>query len=64
MMRADSELFARVQAEAGGHCELRIWLGQVHVFPVLGLVPEARMALDDVARFVSELDGAGSAEAG
>jgi epsilon-lactone hydrolase len=56
MMRADSELFARVQQEAGGHCELQIWPGQVHVFPIFGLVPEARLALDEVARFVAELD--------
>ncbi|MCX6400114.1 MAG: alpha/beta hydrolase [Propionibacteriales bacterium] len=56
MMRGDSELFARVQQEAGGHCELQVWPGQVHVFPVFGLVPEARLALDEVTRFVAELD--------
>ncbi|KRA37707.1 MULTISPECIES: alpha/beta hydrolase [unclassified Nocardioides] len=56
MMRGDSELFTQVQQEAGGHCELQVWPGQVHVFPVLGLVPEARLALDEVTRFVAELD--------
>lgn len=56
MMRADSELFAQAQQEAGGHCELQIWPGQVHVFPILGMVPEARLAMAQVARFVAELD--------
>lgn len=61
MMRGDSELFAQVQQAAGGHCELQVWPGQVHVFPVLGLVPEARLALDEVARFVAELDAVAQA---
>lgn len=65
MMRGDAELFARVQGEAGGHCELQLWPGQVHAFPVLGLVPEGRLALDEVTRFVAELDAAaGDAAAG
>lgn len=56
MMRGDAELFARVQREAGGHCELQVWPGQIHVFPMLGVVPEARLALDEATRFVAELD--------
>lgn len=58
MMRADSELFARTQTEAGGHVELQVWPGQVHVFPVFGLVPEAREAVAEIVRFVAELDAA------
>jgi len=56
MLRGDAQLFAEAQRAAGGHCELQLWPGQGHVFPVLGLVPEARLAMDEVARFVAELD--------
>lgn len=63
MMVGDSELFARAQAEAGGHVELQVWPGQVHVFPIFGFVPEARLALDEVSRFVAELDATSSAAA-
>lgn len=62
MMRADSELFARVQAEAGGHVELQVWPGQLHVFPMFGMVPEARLAVAEIARFVAELDGAAQSQ--
>lgn len=61
MMRGDAELFARVQQEAGGHCELQIWPGQVHVFPVFGLVPEARLALREASRFVAGLTASAAA---
>jgi monoterpene epsilon-lactone hydrolase len=65
MMVADSELFARAQREAGGHCELQVWPGQVHVFPFFGFVPESRDAMAEVTRFVRELDSAlGAADAG
>jgi len=55
MMSADAELFARVQREAGGHCELQIWPGQLHAFQLLGL-PESRRAMAEIYRFVGELD--------
>lgn len=58
MMVADSELFARAQQKAGGHCELQIWPGQVHVFPFFSMVPEAREAMAEVVRFVGKIDGA------
>ncbi len=56
MMVADSELFARAQHEAGGHCELQVWPGQVHVFPFFAMVPEARDAMAEVVRFVGQID--------
>ena len=58
MMRGDSELWGEVQSAAGGHCEVQIWPGQVHVFAVFGIVPEARLAVSEIARFVAELDRA------
>lgn len=58
MMRGDSELWHEVQTAAGGHCELQVWPGQVHVFAVFGIVPEARLAVTEIERFVAELDQA------
>jgi acetyl esterase/lipase len=57
MMRGDAMLWQRVQAEAGGgYCEVQIWPGQAHVFSIFGLVPEARLTMLEVARFVAQLD--------
>jgi acetyl esterase/lipase len=56
MMRGDALLWERAQSAAGGQCELQIWPGQGHVFPLFGLVPEARMAFAEAVRFVRELD--------
>ncbi|KAA1419300.1 alpha/beta hydrolase [Nocardioides humilatus] len=64
MMRGDSELWGEVQTAAGGHCELQVWPGQVHVFPIFGLVPEARLAFREMVRFVEELDGAALSDVG
>ncbi len=55
MMSADAELFARVQREAGGHCELQVWPGQLHVFQLFGL-PESRRAMAEIYRFIDEVD--------
>lgn len=56
MMAADSELFAGLQVEAGGQCELQVWPGQLHVFPIFSFLPEASAALDEITRFVDALD--------
>lgn len=57
MMRGDALLWQRVQDEAGGgHCEVQIWPAQAHVFPMFGLVPEARLTMTEVARFIAQLD--------
>jgi len=50
-------LWQRVQAGVGGgHLEVQIWPGQAHVFSIFGLVPEARLAMLEVARFIAQLD--------
>jgi monoterpene epsilon-lactone hydrolase len=56
MMSADAELFAATQVALGGACELQVWPGQVHVFQLLGFLPESGAALDEIARFVASLD--------
>lgn len=56
MMRGDALLWGKAQAAVGGQCEVQIWPGQVHVFPVFGLVPESRLAMREVYRFVGQLD--------
>jgi acetyl esterase/lipase len=56
MMSADAELMASAQRAAGGHVELQVWPGQVHVFPLMAFLPESRAALDEMTRFISELD--------
>ena len=57
MMRGDAMLWQRARDEAGGgHCEVQIWPAQAHVFPIFGLVPEARLSMGEVARFVAQID--------
>lgn len=56
MMRGDAMLWQRVQTEAGGQCEVQIWPAQAHVFPIFGLVPEARLTMVEAARFVAQID--------
>lgn len=62
MMQADAILLERVLTEAGGTCELQVWPGQVHVFPLFSFLPESSAALAEMTRFVESL-GAGSAAA-
>lgn len=55
VLRTDAESMATRLAEAEVRCELRLWRGQVHAFPVLGnLVPESRAAIADIASFIRE----------
>lgn len=58
MMRGDALLWQRAQTEAGGQCEVQIWPAQAHVFPLIGVVPEARLAIAEAQRFVEEIDDA------
>jgi acetyl esterase/lipase len=40
----------------GGHCEVQVWPGQVHAFPMMGArisLPEADAAIDYGARFIA-----------
>jgi epsilon-lactone hydrolase len=49
----DSERMAESIRAAGGHCELQVWPGQVHVFPAFyHLIPEGRAAIRYVGGFV------------
>ncbi|MFL6122343.1 alpha/beta hydrolase [Actinophytocola sp.] len=49
----DSERMAESIRSAGGHCELQVWPGQVHVFPAFyHLLPEGRAAIRYVGDFV------------
>ncbi|GGS20479.1 alpha/beta hydrolase [Actinokineospora fastidiosa] len=49
----DSERMAALLRAAGGHCELQVWPGQVHVFPAFhALIPEGRLAIGHVGEFV------------
>lgn len=49
----DARAFAAALKNAGVHCELQVWPGQVHVFQILaGLVPEANAAITEIARFL------------
>jgi acetyl esterase/lipase len=49
----DSERLAAVVQAAGGHCELQVWPGQVHVFPAFyPLIPEGRQAIRYAGSFL------------
>jgi epsilon-lactone hydrolase len=51
----DSERMAESIRSAGGHCELQVWPGQVHVFPAFyQLIPEGRAAIRYVGDFTRE----------
>lgn len=57
ILAADARAYAAAQQAAGGRCELQIWPGQIHVFQVAGrFLPEARIAMRHVQRFVRDLD--------
>ncbi|GLY80266.1 alpha/beta hydrolase [Actinoallomurus iriomotensis] len=52
-MREEIEQFAGVLTEAGTSCELQVWPGQIHVFQAFNrLLPAAREAMNDAARFI------------
>lgn len=54
----DSERMAESIRAAGGHCELQVWPGQVHVFPAFyPLIPEGRAAVRYVGEFVRAMTG-------
>jgi acetyl esterase/lipase len=49
----DSERMAESVRAAGGHCELQVWPGQVHVFPAFyPVLPEGRAAIRYVGEFL------------
>ena len=54
MLAADAQLLTERIRATGGHCELRIWSDQVHVFQALPrLSPEAAPAMREAAQFIT-----------
>lgn len=54
----DSERMAESIRAVGGHCELQVWPGQVHVFPAFyPVIPEGRAAIRFVGDFVRSTTG-------
>ncbi|WAL68372.1 alpha/beta hydrolase [Amycolatopsis cynarae] len=53
LLRSDGELMARRLTEAAVPCELQVWPGQMHAFPLLRLLPESAAALGELARFAT-----------
>ena len=54
----DSERMTESVRAAGGHCELQVWPGQVHVFPAFyPVLPEGRAAIRYVGDFLRERRG-------
>ena len=59
----DSERLCAAVTDAGGHCELQVWPGQVHVFPAFyPLIPEGRQAIRYVGQFLRAATSAPVAE--
>lgn len=54
LLRSDGEELARRLTEAGVHCGLQVWQGQMHAFPVFPALPESRAALRHIARFAAD----------
>lgn len=54
-LRLDSEVMAAGLDAAGVPCELHIWYGQIHAFPVVfPYLPESRQLTAEIARFIRE----------
>lgn len=52
----DAELMAERLGRADVRCDLHVWNGQVHDFPLAAdLVPEARRAIDCIGEFIGEV---------
>ncbi|RAY15313.1 alpha/beta hydrolase [Actinomadura craniellae] len=64
VLRPEAERLAKALGDA---CELQVWPGQMHVFQILDrLLPEARTALREAARFIGSVlhpSAAGAADA-
>ncbi|MDV3128534.1 alpha/beta hydrolase [Mycobacterium sp. 21AC1] len=55
---ADSELLAERLTDADRRCDLHLWRGQVHDFPLAAdILPEGRRAIGYVGDFVKEVTG-------
>jgi acetyl esterase/lipase len=56
LLLADAELMARRLEAAGVRCDLHVWQGQIHDFPLAAdLLPEGRRAIEYLGDFVCEV---------
>ncbi|MGN6335152.1 alpha/beta hydrolase [Mycobacterium sp.] len=61
LLLADAELMAKRLEASGVHCDLHLWDGQIHVFPIAAdILPEGRRALKYVGDFVKDVTAARS----
>lgn len=59
MFAADARAFDVAMTDAGQQCHVQIWPGQVHAFQAMyPLLPEARAAIGQAARFIAEATSA------
>lgn len=58
VLQHEAEQFASALSEAGADCRLQVWPEQMHVFQILNrVVPEARAAMRESARFIRSVLG-------
>ncbi|VBA57992.1 Carboxylesterase LipF [Mycobacterium attenuatum] len=61
LLLADAELMANRLSAAGIRCDLHLWDGQIHDFPLAAdVLPEGRRAIRYIGDFVKEVTGAGT----
>jgi acetyl esterase/lipase len=55
LLYSDADLMAERLRRSGVRCDLHVWEGQVHAFPVTGnLTPESRSAIAEIGQFVRD----------
>ncbi|WP_197694244.1 alpha/beta hydrolase [Mycobacterium sp. 852002-40037_SCH5390672] len=61
LLLADAELMAKRLEASGIHCDLHLWDGQIHDFPLAAdILPEGRRALKYLGNFVKDVTAARS----
>jgi acetyl esterase/lipase len=61
LLVADAELMAKRLEASGIHCDLHLWDGQIHDFPIAAdVLPEGRRALKYIGEFVKDVTAARS----
>lgn len=59
LLLADAELMAKRLEASGIHCDLHLWDGQIHDFPIAAdVLPEGRRALKYIGDFVKDVTAA------
>lgn len=59
LLLADAELMAKRLEASGIHCDLHLWEGQIHDFPLAAdVLPEGRRAIKCLGDFVKDVTGA------